>query len=85
MISCISNQKKNVSYLIIVFNISHVKGNGYGSIFVVAFRVLKSIQIFNLPFFQGTTTMGDNHVVSFIDSMNLATKNLSIFCLTTIT
>jgi len=54
-----------------------MKGSGYGSLFVAAFSFLKSIQIFNLPFFLGTTTMGDDHVTFFIDSMNLA-ANLSI-------
>jgi hypothetical protein len=41
--------------------------NGYGSFYVVTFNFLKSIQILILPFFLGTTTMGDNHVASSID------------------
>jgi hypothetical protein len=52
------------------------------SFFVVAFCFIKSIHIINFPFFLGTTTMGDNHVTSFIDSMNQIGNNLSIFCLT---
>jgi len=48
---------------------------------VVAFNFLKFIQIFNLPFFLGTTTMGDNYS---IDSMNPVTNNLAISCLTTL-
>ncbi len=63
-----------------MFNTSFVKGNGYGSFYVVAFNFLKSTQILNLPFFLGTTTMGDNHVASFTDSMNLVANNLSISC-----
>jgi hypothetical protein len=51
-----------------MFNTSSVKGNGYGDFFVGAFSFLKSIQIFNLPFFLGTITMGDNHIASSIDS-----------------
>ncbi len=50
-----------------MFNIPYVKGNGYGSFFMVAFSFLKSIQILSLPFFLGITTMGDNHVASSID------------------
>jgi hypothetical protein len=35
-------------------------------LFLVALlSFLKSTQIFNLPFFLGTTIMGDNHVASF--------------------
>ncbi len=49
----------------IVFITSSMKGNGYGSFFVVAFNFLKSIQILNLPFFLGTTTVNDNHVDFF--------------------
>jgi hypothetical protein len=44
-----------------------MKGDGYGSFFMVAFSFPKSIQIFSLQFFLGTTTMGDNHVTSSID------------------
>jgi hypothetical protein len=50
-----------------MFNISAIKGNVYGSFFVAAFSFLKSIQILNLPFFLGTTTMGDNHVAFSIN------------------
>jgi hypothetical protein len=46
---------------------------------------LKSIQILNLPFFLGTTTMGDNHVTSFTNSMDPTTNNLSISYLTVVT
>ncbi len=53
--------------------------------FVAAFNFLKFIQILSMPFFLGTTTMGDNHVASSIDLMNPATNNLSISCLITIT
>ncbi len=35
-----------------------MKGNEYGFFFAATFRFLKSMQIFNLPFFLGTTTMG---------------------------
>jgi hypothetical protein len=41
---------------------------------------LKSIQIFNLPFFLGII-MGDNHVAPSTNSMNLIANNLSISCL----
>ncbi len=75
------SKKEYASYHAIVFNISSVKGNGYGSFFVVIFRFLKSIQIFNLPFFLGTITMVDNHVVFSTNSMNQAANNLFIFCL----
>jgi hypothetical protein len=57
-----------------------VKGNGYRSFFVAVFNFLKSIQIFSLPFFLGTTTMGDNHVASSTYLINLTTNNLSISC-----
>ncbi len=67
-----------------MFNILFVKGNGYGSFFLAAFNFLRYIQIFNLPFFFGTTTMGDNHVASFKDSMNLTANNLFISCLTVV-
>ncbi len=67
-----------MSYLVIMFNISSMKCNGYGSFFMAPFNFLKSIQIFNLPFFLGTTSMGDNHVASSIDSMNPIANNLSI-------
>jgi hypothetical protein len=42
-----------------------LKGEWYGSFFVVAFNFLKSIQIFNLSFFFDTTIIGDNHVASY--------------------
>ncbi len=48
---------------------------------MVAFSFLKFIHSFNLPFFMGTTTMGDNHVAYSIDSMNQFTNNLVISCL----
>jgi hypothetical protein len=32
-----------------------MKGSGYGSFFVATFSFLKSVQIFHLPFFMGTT------------------------------
>jgi len=65
-----------------VFNISSVKGNGYGFFFLVTFRFLKSVQILSLPFFLSTITMVDNHVVFSTNSMNQAANNLFIFCLT---
>jgi hypothetical protein len=49
---------------------------------VATFSFLKSIQIFSLPFFLGTTSMGDNYVASSTNSMNLVTNNLSTSCLT---
>jgi hypothetical protein len=54
-------------------------------VLVDAFSFLKSLQIFNLPFFFGTITMGANHVTSFTYSMNLIANNLFIFCLTVVT
>jgi len=68
-----------------MFNISYVKGNGYGSFFVALFSFLKSKYIFNLPFFFGTNTMGDNHVASFTNSMNPTVNKLFIFWLTNVT
>ncbi len=65
-----------------MFNTLYVKDNGYGSFFVATFSFLKSIQIFSLPFFLGTTSMGDNYVASSTNSMNLVTNNLSTSCLT---
>jgi len=59
-----------------------MKGNEYGSFFVAAFNFLKFIQILSLPFFLGIVTMGDNHVASCIDSMNLDVNILSICYLT---
>ncbi len=73
-------KKEYVSYPAIVFNTSFVKGNEYGSFFVAIFSFLKSIQILSLPFFLGITTMGDNHVASSTDWMNLANNNLFICC-----
>jgi hypothetical protein len=67
-----------------MFKTSSVKCNGYGSFFVATFSFMKSIQIFNFPFFLGITTMGDNHVASSIDWMNPGTNNLSIYYLTLI-
>ncbi len=55
-------KKEYASYLAIVFITSFIKGNGYGSFFVVTFNFLKSIQIIKFPFFLGAITMGDNHV-----------------------
>jgi hypothetical protein len=65
-----------------MFRTSFIKGNGYGSFFVVAFNFLKFIQIINFPFFLGAITMGDNHVAFFINWMNLVANNLSISYLT---
>jgi hypothetical protein len=78
------SRKEYASYLGIVFKISFIKGNGYGSFIVATFGFLKSIQIFNLPFLLGITTMGDNYVASSTNWMNLTTNNLSISCLTVI-
>ncbi len=55
-------KKEYASYLAIVFITSFIKGNGYGSFFVVTFNFLKSIQIIKFPFFLCAITMGDNHV-----------------------
>ncbi len=52
---------------------------------MIAFSFLKSIQIFYLPFFLGTITMGDNHVALFIDLMNPTVNKLFVFCLTIVT
>jgi hypothetical protein len=79
------SKKEYVSYLTIVFNISSVKGNGYGSFFVVAFSFLKSIHIQSFQFFLGTTTMGDNHVTSSTNWKNPTTNNLLISCLIIVT
>jgi hypothetical protein len=84
MISRISSKKEYTSYPATMFNISFVKGNGYGSFFVATYGFLKSIHIFSLPFFLGTTIMGDNHVVYFIDWMNPIANNLSIYFLTVV-
>jgi hypothetical protein len=65
-----------------VLNTSSIKGNGYGSFFVVAYNFLKFIQNLILPFFLGTIIMGDSHVTFSIDWMNPIANNLSIFCLT---
>ncbi len=67
------SKKEYASYLAVVFNTSYVKGNGYGSFFVVAFSFLKSIQIFSSPFFLGTITMGDNNVASSTNWINPTT------------
>jgi hypothetical protein len=62
-----------------------LKGNGYGSFFVISFGFLKSIQILSLRFFLGTIMMGDNHVPSSTDSMNPIANDLSISYLTVVT
>jgi hypothetical protein len=51
-------------------------------VFTCLIQLHKSTQIFNFPFFLGTTTIGDNHVTSSIGWMNLVAINLSISCLT---
>lgn len=79
------SKKDYSSCPIIVFNTSSVKGNGYGYLLVVAFRFLKSTQIMNLPFFFGTTTIGDNQVVSSMGYINHVANNLFMSCLTTTT
>ncbi len=81
MISWISSKKEYTSYPTTMFNISSMKGNGYGSFFVDTFGFLKSIHIFSLPFFLGTIIMSDNHVASSIDWMNPIANNLSIYFL----
>jgi len=78
------SKKEYASYPATVFNTSYVKGNGYGTFFVAAFSFLKSILILNLPFFLGTTIMGDNHVTSSTYSMNPIVNNLFISCLTNV-
>ena len=52
--------KEYAAYPIIVSRTSSVNDRGYGSFLVAALRCLKSTQILNLPFFFGTTTIGDN-------------------------
>jgi hypothetical protein len=66
-ITKVVKKQVSVAYVIPFAPISYVKGNGYGFFFVATFSFLKSIQIYNLPFFLSTITMGDNHVASFID------------------
>jgi hypothetical protein len=77
------SKKDYSSCPIIVFNTSFVKGNGY--LLVVAFRFPKSTQIMNLPFFFGTTTIGDNQLASSMGYINHVANNLFISCLTTTT
>jgi hypothetical protein len=62
---------------------SSIKGNKYGSFFVVAFSLMKFIQIYSFPSFLGI--MGDNHVASSINWMNLTTNYLSISYFTIVT
>jgi hypothetical protein len=57
-------KKEYDSYPIIVFKTSFIKGSGNGSFFVATFHFF---EIFSLPFFLGTITIGDNHVASFKD------------------
>ena len=54
--------KAYAAYPITVSRTSFVNGRGYGSFLVAALRRLKLTQIHNLPFFFGTTTIGDNQV-----------------------
>ena len=54
--------KEYAAYPITVSRTSSMNGRGYGSFLVAALRRLKSTQILNLPFFFGTTTIGDNQV-----------------------
>ncbi len=68
-----------------MFRTSYVKNNGYGSFFVAIVSFLKFTQTFNLPFFLGITTMGDNHVASSTNWMNPFVNNLSISSLTIVT
>jgi hypothetical protein len=63
------SKKEYASYLIIVFSISFMKGNGYGSFFVVVFSFLKSIQILSLPFFYGK-----NKIFNFITWFKIWTE-----------
>jgi hypothetical protein len=66
-----------------VFNTPYVKGNGYGSFFVVALKFLKSTHIIKLLFFLGTTTTtSDNHVTPSTYWINPIVNNLLISCLT---
>jgi hypothetical protein len=44
---------------------------------VIAFSFMKSIQILSLPFFLGIITMGDNHVASSTNWINIVVNNLS--------
>jgi len=59
--------------------------NGYGSFLITTLSFPKSTQIFNFPFFLGTTTIGNNQVASSTSLMNLVTSNLSISYLTIVT
>ena len=54
--------KEYVAYPITISRTLSMNGRGYGSFLVAALRRLKSTQILNLPFFFGTTTIGDNQV-----------------------
>ena len=54
--------KEYAAYPITVSRTSSVNGRRYKSFLVAALRRLKSTQILNLPFFFGTTTIGDNQV-----------------------
>jgi hypothetical protein len=49
---------------------------------VVAFRFPKFTQSMNLPFFFGTTTIGDNQVASSMGYINHVANNLFMSCLT---
>jgi hypothetical protein len=49
--------------------------------FFFALNFLKSTQIFNFPFFLGTTTIGDRHVTSYTDLMIPIISDLSMFYL----
>ena len=52
--------KEYAAYPITVSRTLSVNSRGYGSFLVAALRHLKSTQILSLPFFFGTTTIGDN-------------------------
>jgi hypothetical protein len=56
--------------VIIIFETSSIKGNGYGSFFVVTFSFIKFTQILSFPFFLGATTIDDNQVAFFKGCVN---------------
>ncbi len=74
--------KMNRLHTLLQCSVFHEKMAKDKDFFVVFLSFLKSIQIFNLPFFLGTTTMGDNHVASFIDWITPVTNSLLMSCLT---
>jgi hypothetical protein len=59
--------KTNKFHTLLYCLVPHQKMAKDKDFFLVAlFNFLKSTQVLNFPFFLSTTTMGDNHVASFI-------------------